>query len=130
MKVGIEKFDALLNTNIIFRQDNQSFSKVGVLRAYIINYLHLLKENCKVYKRKNFRRSCRFKINSLTYKSWVSFNLDSIENKQLWIPPGFAHGFLTLSNEAIVQYKTTDFWDKNAERSIIWNDEKIKITGY
>ena len=52
----------------------------------------------------------------------------SEKNKtQLWIPDGFAHGFLTLSDEAIVQYKTTDYWSFEHERSILWDDKKINI---
>ena len=53
--------------------------------------------------------------------------LNESNKSQLWIPDGFAHGFLSLSNQAIVHYKTTDFWSAKHERSIAWDDENINI---
>ena len=62
---------------------------------------------------------------SSTYGKWGGIELNSENKKQLWIPPGFAHGFLTLSKKAEVQYKTSGFWSKECERSIKWDDSKI-----
>lgn len=64
---------------------------------------------------------------SSTYKTWASINLNSNNKKLLWIPSGFAHGFLTLEDKTIVNYKVDNFWDKNLERSLIWNDKDLKI---
>ena len=64
---------------------------------------------------------------SKTYGTWCGIYLNSNEKKSLWVPPGFAHGFLTLSNHADVQYKVTNYWDKNLEQSR-WNDNDINIT--
>ena len=64
---------------------------------------------------------------SLTYGQWVAAVLSAENKKQLWIPPGFAHGFLKLSDTAEFLYKTTDYWSPEHERAIIWNDESLKI---
>lgn len=62
-----------------------------------------------------------------TYDQWVAEVLSAENKKQLLIPPGFAHGFLTLSDTAEFLYKTTDYWSPKHERAIIWNDESLKI---
>ena len=64
---------------------------------------------------------------SPTYGQWLGEVLSAGNKKQLWIPPGFAHGFLTLSETAEILYKTTDFYAPEFERCIIWNDEEIGI---
>ena len=64
---------------------------------------------------------------SETFKSWGGVKLNDSNKKMLWIPEGFAHGFLTLTNEAEVQYKTTEYWSKEHEGTIKWNDPKISI---
>ena len=64
---------------------------------------------------------------SCTFCKWFGINLSSSNKYQFWIPKGFAHGFLTLSNEAEVMYKTTEYWDRECEKSIIWNDQDINI---
>ena len=67
------------------------------------------------------------RINSPTFGKYVGKFLSSENYLQLWIPEGFAHGFLTISEKAEVLYKTTNFWDKNSERSIKWDDPTINI---
>ena len=64
---------------------------------------------------------------SLTYGQWVGVVLSEENNKQLWIPPGFAHGFLTLSQYAEFLYKTTDYYSPTHERCIKWNDKDLNI---
>ena len=65
--------------------------------------------------------------NSPTYGSWVSAELTATNYRQLWIPKGFAHGFLALSENNEVLYKTTDFWYRNCERSLRWDDTDLSI---
>ena len=64
---------------------------------------------------------------SKTFGKWAGINLSADNYNQLWIPKGFAHGFLTLSNFAEINYKTTNFWYKEYEMSILWNDKNINI---
>ncbi len=65
--------------------------------------------------------------NSPSFGQWISATLSSENLNQLWIPDGFAHGFLTLSNTALVQYKVTNYWSKDCEKSLIWNDNEVGI---
>lgn len=64
---------------------------------------------------------------SLTFGRWVSFRLCASSQQLLWIPPGFAHGFLALTDAAVVTYKCTDYYNPTAERCIIWNDPQLAI---
>ena len=121
-----KNFNEISETN--FLQDNHSRSFKGVLRG-----LHY---QLKPYAQGKLVR-CTFgrifdvavdlRINSNTYKEWVGIELNAINKLQLWIPKGFAHGFLTLSDIAEVQYKTTENWFKEYEKTIIWNDPNLKI---
>ena len=121
-----KNFNEISETN--FLQDNHSRSFKGVLRG-----LHY---QSKPYAQGKLVR-CTFgrifdvavdlRSNSNTYKEWVGIELNAINKLQLWIPEGFAHGFLTLSDIAEVQYKTTENWFKEYEKTIIWNDPNLKI---
>jgi dTDP-4-dehydrorhamnose 3,5-epimerase len=64
---------------------------------------------------------------SATFGKWVGVDLSAENKKQLWIPPGFAHGFLVLSETADFLYKTTDYWHAASEHCIVWNDSDLKI---
>lgn len=111
-----------------FVQDNHSKSTLGVLRG-----LHYQKNPMAQGKLVRCIRGEIFDVaidlrrNSKTFCNWFGINLSEFNKYQLWIPVGFAHGFLTLSEEAEVVYKTTEYWDKDCERSIIWNDKDINI---
>ena len=111
-----------------FRQDNHSRSIRGVLRGL---HFQLLPEpqgklvRCSVGEivdvAVDLRRS------SSTYGQWVSAELSAAYHQQLWVPVGFAHGFLTLSDEAEVQYKASGFWNRDCERSLRWDDPDLVI---
>lgn len=64
---------------------------------------------------------------SSTFGKWVAIELTADNKRQVWIPPGFAHGFLTLSDNTNLLYKTTDYWFKDLERAIAWNDPTLAI---
>jgi dTDP-4-dehydrorhamnose 3,5-epimerase len=64
---------------------------------------------------------------SATFGRWFGLTLDAKSSRQLWIPPGFAHGFLALEDDTHFLYKTTDYYAKDCERAIIWNDETLHI---
>ena len=121
-------FEANINDKTSFVQDNQSFSKRGTLRGlhYQLNPMPQGKL-VRVTKGIVFDVIVDLRLNSKTFKSWTSLILNCQEKNQIWIPKGFAHGFLTLSEEAILEYKVTSFWEKDLERTILWNDSSISI---
>ena len=124
-----KKFNAAIGHNISFVQDNHSMSTKGVLRG-----LHYQKEPfaqgklVRVVVGEVFDVAIDIRKNSPTYRQWVSEVLSAENKKQLWIPEGFAHGFLTLSDRAEFLYKTTNFFSKDHECTINWkkNDFDIK----
>lgn len=111
-----------------FVQDNQSYSKQGVLRG-----LHFQEAPYAQGKLVRATLGTIFDVavdlrpESRSFGKWVGYELSSENNLQLWIPPGCAHGFLTISEIAIVAYKTTDFWASSYERCIRWDDSDIAI---
>ena len=112
----------------LFLQDNHSKSSIGVLRGlhYQLNpYSQGKLVRC--ISGEIFDVAVDIRINSPTFGKYVGEFLSSENYLQLWIPEGFAHGFLTISEKAEVLYKTTNFWDKNSERSIKWDDPSINI---
>ena len=121
-------FEANINSETSFVQDNQSFSERGTLRGlhYQLNPMAQGKL-VRVTKGIVFDVIVDLRQNSQTFKSWTSLILNCQEKNQIWIPKGFAHGFLTLSEETILEYKVTNFWEKDLERTILWNDSSISI---
>jgi len=121
-------FDEIIGENIIFSQDNHSRSVYGVLRGlhYQLNpYPQGKLVRCSMGS--IFDVAVDIRKDSPSYGTWGGIKLSAKNKKQLWIPKGFAHGFLTLSKIAEVQYKASGFWNKKYERSIRWNDESLKI---
>lgn len=126
-----DKFNKILNKNITFCQDNHSRSSFGVLRG--LHYQIDPNPQGKLVRctyGSIFDVAVDIRKDSSTYGKWGGIELNSENKKQLWIPPGFAHGFLTLSKKAEVQYKTSGFWSKECERSIKWDDSKININWF
>ena len=123
-----QKFNQAIGQDILFVQDNHSKSTKGVLRG-----LHYQEEPfaqgklVRVIAGEVFDVAVDVRKDSPTYGQWVAVVLSGENKKQLWIPGGFAHGFLTLSNEAEFLYKTTDFYNKEAERLIHWNKNDFDI---
>ena len=112
----------------LFLQDNHSKSSIGVLRGlhYQLNpYAQGKLVRC--ISGEIFDVAVDIRINSPTFGKYVGVLLSSENYLQLWIPEGFAHGFLTISEKAEVVYKTTNFWDKNSERIINCDDPLINI---
>ena len=111
-----------------FVQDNHSKSVKGVLRG--LHYQLPPKAQGKlvrVVQGEVFDVAVDIRKGSPTYGQWVGEVLSADNKKQLWIPPGFAHGFLTLSDTAEFLYKTTDYWSPAHERAILWNDATLGI---
>tara|TARA_B100001989_G_scaffold192880_1_gene141702 strand:- start:110 stop:706 length:597 start_codon:yes stop_codon:yes gene_type:complete len=111
-----------------FVQDNHSKSIKGVLRG-----LHFQKDpfpqgkliRCIIGE--IFDVAVDIRKNSSTFGDWIGTRLSSTNKNQFWIPEGFAHGFLTLTDIAEVNYKTTNLWNKNCEECLLWEDKSIGI---
>jgi dTDP-4-dehydrorhamnose 3,5-epimerase len=122
------KFEEAIKQKINFVQDNHSKSVKGVLRG--LHYQLSPKAQGKlvrVIQGAVFDVAVDLRQSSPTFGKWVGEILSAENKKQMWIPEGFAHGFLTLSDTAEFLYKMTDFYSKDLEQAIIWNDEIIGI---
>jgi dTDP-4-dehydrorhamnose 3,5-epimerase len=111
-----------------FVQDNQSRSCQLVLRG--LHYQlppHAQGKLVRCVQGDIFDVAVDIRRRSPTFGQWIGARLSSENHRQLWLPEGFAHGFLVLSEWAEVLYKTTDFWDKGTERSIRWDDPALAI---
>ena len=110
-----------------FVQDNQSASKKGVLRGLHFQKHFPQDKIVRVVNGEVFDVAVDLRQSSSTFGQWVGYILSSENKRQLWIPEGFAHGFVCLSNEAEFLYKTTNYYSKNHERTIAWNDPDLNI---
>jgi len=123
-----KEFDKIVGEEINFVQDNFSCSSSGVLRGiHYQEYPFSQGKLVRVSKGKVFDVAIDLREESPFYLSWVSAELSDENKRQLWIPEGFGHAFLTLSDEAHFNYKTTNFYNPSFEKTIIWNDSKIGI---
>ena len=121
-------YDNIFERNVEFVQDNQSCSKYGVFRGLHFQLNPFPQGKLvRVISGKVFDVLVDLRSKSKTYKSWGSVYLEKQSNIQLWIPEGFAHGFLTLKDQSILSYKTTTYWKKNLERSLNPYDKEIGI---
>lgn len=111
-----------------FVQDNHSFSKKGVLRGlhYQLNP-HAQGKLVRVVQGRAWDVAVDIRKDSETFGQWVGVELSGENYKQFWIPAGFAHGFIALEDNTQFLYKTTDYYSKECERSIVWNDPDIAI---
>ena len=110
-----------------FVQDNHSRSAKGVLRGLHYQIQQPQGKLVRVTQGEVFDVAVDIRKSSPTFGKWVGEILSAQNNKQIWVPPGFAHGFLVLSETAEFLYKTTDFWAPQFERCIAWNDPAIGI---
>jgi dTDP-4-dehydrorhamnose 3,5-epimerase len=113
--------------DVTFVQDNQSKSKKGVLRGLHFQYNNPQGKLVRVIKGKVFDVAVDLRKNSSTYGEWEGVVLSEENKKQFYVPEGFAHGFLVLSDEAEFTYKCTNFYDADDEGGILWNDPEIGI---
>lgn len=120
-------FSSVVGQKITFVQDNHSLSKKGVLRGLHYQVQQTQGKLVRVVSGSVFDVAVDLREASSTFGQWVGFELSAQNKKQLWIPKGFAHGFLVLSDHAEFLYKTTDYWDASSEQCIIWNDPSLGI---
>lgn len=110
-----------------FVQDNHSRSNQGVLRGLHYQIQQPQGKLVRVVQGAVFDVAVDIRRSSPTFGKWVGVELSADNHRQLWVPPGFAHGFLVLSERAEFLYKTTDYYAPQHERCIVWNDPSIGI---
>jgi len=113
--------------DVRFVQDNQSKSRKGVLRGLHFQYTNPQGKLVRVIKGEAFDVAVDLRKDSSTYGKWEGVILSEENKKQFYVPEGFAHGFLVLSDEAEFTYKCTNFYNANDEGGILWNDSDINI---
>lgn len=123
-----EVFDRIVGEPIRFVQDNHSRSTKGVLRGLHYQLPPMAQGKLvRVTRGEVFDVAVDIRRSSPTFGKWVAATLSGENYHQLWIPPGFAHGFLTLSDTADFLYKTTAFYSRELERGIRWDDPAIGV---
>jgi dTDP-4-dehydrorhamnose 3,5-epimerase len=110
-----------------FVQDNHSRSQKGVLRGLHYQLEHTQGKLVRVIAGEVMDVAVDIRRSSPNFGQWVSVRLSQQNKRQLWVPEGFAHGFVVLSDVAECLYKTTDYYQPSAERSIVWNDPTLAI---
>lgn len=113
--------------DVHFVQDNHSKSARGVLRGLHYQIAHAQGKLVRVVQGEVFDVVVDLRRSSPTFGQWDGVHLSAENHRQLWIPPGFAHGFVVLSESAEFLYKTTDYWYPAHERSLLWNDPALGI---
>ncbi len=113
--------------NVKFVQDNHTFSKQWTLRGLHYQLQHTQGKLVRVTAGAVFDVAVDMRKESATFGQWAGEILSAQNQKQLWIPPGFAHGFLVLSEAAEVLYKTTDYYDPQSEACLSWCDPRLGI---
>ncbi len=120
-------FSAAIGEKVSFVQDNHSSSKKGVLRGLHYQIEQTQGKLVRVCHGAVFDVAVDLRRASSTFGRWVGVELSAENKKQLWIPAGFAHGFLVLSDTAEFLYKTTDYWHAGSEKCIAWNNPTLNI---
>lgn len=120
-------FDEAVGRHVDFVQDNHSKSSKGVLRGLHYQIQQAQGKLVRVASGVVFDVAVDIRKSSATFGQWVGVELSGDNHRQLWVPPGFAHGFLVLSETADFLYKTTDYYAPPHERCILWNDSSIGI---
>lgn len=127
-----ESFNALdfseaTGLDVSFVQDNHSFSRQWTLRGLHYQLEQAQGKLVRVVAGSVFDVAVDIREDSSTYGKWVGVELSAQNHKQLWIPPGLAHGFLVLSETAEFLYKTTDYYHPQSEACLVWNDPTVGI---
>ena len=113
--------------DVDFVQDNHSRSARGVLRGLHYQIEQAQGKLVRVTRGSVFDVAVDLRKSSASFGQWVGVELSEENNRQFWIPPGFAHGFLVTSDSADFLYKTTDYYAPQHERSLLWNDPTVGV---
>ena len=122
-----QEFSQATGLDVNFVQDNHSFSRQSTLRGMHYQLEKTQGKLVRVVSGSVYDVAVDLRKSSTTYGKWIGIELTAENHKQLWIPPGFAHGFLVLSPTAEFLYKTTDYYHPQSEVCLSWNDPKIAI---
>ena len=120
-------FSEATGLDLDFVQDNHSRSGQAVLRGLHYQIEQPQGKLVRVVRGQVFDVAVDIRRSSPHFGRWVGYELSEENHRQLWIPPGFAHGFLVLSETAEFLYKTTDYWHAASEKCIVWNDSDLHI---
>lgn len=120
-------FEEAVGRPVRFVQDNHSRSAKGVLRGLHYQIQQPQGKLVRVVQGEVFDVAVDLRRSSKTFGKWVGVHLSAENKRQLWVPEGFAHGFVVLSQSAEFLYKTTDYWAPQHERSLAWNDAAVGI---
>ena len=120
-------FRELTGLDVDFVQDNHSRSSKGVLRGLHYQIQQAQGKLVRVVRGSVFDVAVDLRRGSPTFGQWEGVELSEENQRQLWIPPGFAHGFLVTSDSADFLYKTTDYYAPEHERSLLWNDPAVGV---
>lgn len=120
-------FEEAIGCPIVFVQDNHSKSAKNVVRGLHYQIHHPQGKLVRVVVGEVFDVAVDIRRSSPTFGCWVGVTLSAENKRQLWVPEGFAHGFVVMSETAEFLYKTTDYWFPEAERAIRWNDSTLAI---
>ena len=121
------QFEAAIGRSVSFVQDNHSCSAKGVLRGLHYQIQQPQGKLVRVVQGEVFDVAVDIRKSSPTFGQWVGEILSAENKRQLWVPQGFAHGFVTLSDTAEFLYKTTDYYAPEFERCVVWNDPILAI---
>jgi dTDP-4-dehydrorhamnose 3,5-epimerase len=121
------RFDEAVGAPVAFVQDNHSRSARGVLRGLHFQISHAQGKLVRVAAGRVFDVAVDLRRSSPRLGHWAAVELSADNHRQLWIPPGFAHGYLTLSDTADFLYKATDYYAPQHERALAWNDPHVGI---
>jgi dTDP-4-dehydrorhamnose 3,5-epimerase len=120
-------FAEVTGLDVQFVQDNHSRSVKGVLRGLHYQIQHPQGKLVRVTQGEVFDVAVDLRSSSPQFGKWVGVVLSADNKRQLWVPPGFAHGFVVTSDSAEFLYKTTDYWYPEFERSLLWNDPAVGV---
>ncbi len=124
---NLKKFTQKTGINVNFVQDNHSYSKQNVLRGLHYQIVQPQGKLVRAVVGNIFDVAVDIRKSSPTFGEWVGCEISAQNQRQIWIPSGFAHGFVVMSEVAEVLYKTTDYYSPQGERTILWNDNDLDI---
>ena len=122
-----DRYAELAGISLTFVQDNHSRSSKGVLRGLHFQKTKPQGKLVRVVRGEVYDVAVDIRLRSPTYGQWEAVILSEENKTQFWVPPGFAHGFVVLSETADFEYKCTDYYDPSDEGSLLWNDPDLKI---